>query len=99
MVSDFYTPQYFDPVKSSGVRYSFSGRCAARARCWMADICRGSIRRPATCFNCRLTERKRTIANRGEVPFDVESLRAFSDSVSTDRRDAVITAVRGSDCG
>ena len=24
-VSDFYTPNYFDPVKASGVRYSFSG--------------------------------------------------------------------------
>src|SRR5258707_4545382 len=31
MVSDFYTPQYFDPVKSSGVRYSYSGR-ACRPR-------------------------------------------------------------------
>ena len=25
MVSDFYTPHFFDPVKSSGVRYSFTG--------------------------------------------------------------------------
>ena len=25
MVSDFYTPKYFDPVVASGVRYSFSG--------------------------------------------------------------------------
>jgi hypothetical protein len=25
MVSDFYTPHYFDPVSSSGVRYSFTG--------------------------------------------------------------------------
>jgi hypothetical protein len=25
LVSDFYTPHYFDPVTSSGVRYSFSG--------------------------------------------------------------------------
>jgi hypothetical protein len=25
LVSDFYTPQYFDPVQSSGVRYSFTG--------------------------------------------------------------------------
>lgn len=24
-VSDFYTPEFFDPVKSSGVRYSFTG--------------------------------------------------------------------------
>jgi len=25
LVSDFYTPHYFDPVQSSGVRYSFTG--------------------------------------------------------------------------
>jgi hypothetical protein len=25
LVSDFYTPQYFDPVQSTGVRYSFTG--------------------------------------------------------------------------
>ncbi len=25
LVSDFYTPSYFDPVQSSGVRYSFTG--------------------------------------------------------------------------
>jgi hypothetical protein len=25
LVSDFYTPQYFDPVQSSGVRYSYTG--------------------------------------------------------------------------
>jgi hypothetical protein len=26
MVSDFYTPQYFEPVVSTGVRYSYSGK-------------------------------------------------------------------------
>jgi hypothetical protein len=25
LVSDFYTPQYFDPVRNQGVRYSFTG--------------------------------------------------------------------------
>jgi hypothetical protein len=28
LVSDFYTPHYFDPVQSSGVRYSFTGAIA-----------------------------------------------------------------------
>jgi hypothetical protein len=26
LVSDFYTPRYFDPVQSDSVRYSFTGR-------------------------------------------------------------------------
>src|SRR5262249_60863709 len=25
LVSDFYTPNYFDPVKAAGVRYSYTG--------------------------------------------------------------------------
>jgi hypothetical protein len=29
LVSDFYTPHYFDPVKASGVRYSFTGAITA----------------------------------------------------------------------
>lgn len=29
VVSDFYTPQFFDPVKASGVRYSFGGHIQA----------------------------------------------------------------------
>ncbi len=29
MVSDFYTPYYFDPVKSSGTRYSYTGAIAS----------------------------------------------------------------------
>ena len=29
LVSDFYTPHYFDPVKSTAVRYSFTGAITA----------------------------------------------------------------------
>jgi hypothetical protein len=29
LVSDFYTPQYFDPVKAPGVRYSYTGAITA----------------------------------------------------------------------
>ena len=29
VVSDFYTPNYFDPVKSAGTRYSFGGHITA----------------------------------------------------------------------
>ena len=29
LVSDFYTPNYFDPVKASGVRYSYTGAITA----------------------------------------------------------------------
>jgi hypothetical protein len=42
-------------------------------------------------FQLRVDGKKKTFVDHGEVPFDVESLRAFSDRASTDRRDAVIT--------
>jgi hypothetical protein len=41
-------------------------------------------------FQLQVDGKKTTIADKGEVPFAAESLRAFSDSVSTDRRDSVI---------
>ncbi len=41
-------------------------------------------------FQLQVDGKKKTIADKGEVPFAVESLRAFSDRVSADRRDSVI---------
>ena len=59
MVSDFYTPQYFDPAKSAAVRYSFSGQVRGPREVLDVDTCRDSIHRPATCSNSRSTERNR----------------------------------------
>ena len=89
MVSDFYTPQYFDPVKSSGVRYSISGKVCGPREVLDGGYLSWLIYRTATCFNSRSMERKRSIDDKGEVPFAVESLRG-SDIVSVGRRNAVI---------
>jgi hypothetical protein len=90
MVSDFYTPEYFDPLKSSAVRYSFSGQIRGPREVldggylsWV-DLDTGHL------FQLHVDGKKKTTVDQGEVPFDVESLRAFSDRMSTDRRDAVI---------
>jgi len=89
MVSDFYTPQYFDPVKSNGVRYSFCGQVRGPREVldggylsWFDPLSRH-------LFQLQVDGEK-TIVDQGEVPFAAENLRAFSDRVSTDRRDAVI---------
>ena len=72
-VSDFYTPHYFDPVKSSGVRYSISG-CVCGPREVLDD---GYLSwfDPQTrhLFQLQVDGNKQTIADRGEVPFAVES--------------------------
>jgi hypothetical protein len=41
-------------------------------------------------FQLQVDGKKKAIVDQGEIPFEVESLRAFSDRVSTQRRDAVI---------
>src|SRR4029077_20385648 len=80
MVSDFYTPQYFDPLKSSGVRYSFSGN--VRGPREVLDGGYLSLFDPQTrhLFQLEVDGKKKSITDRGEVPFGAESLRAFSDS-------------------
>jgi hypothetical protein len=90
MVSDFYTPQYFDPVKSRGVRYSFSGQVPGPREVLDGGYLSWFDPQTRHLFQLQVDGRKKTIADRGEVPFTVESLRAFSDRVSTDRRDFVI---------
>ena len=87
MVSDFYTPQYFDPVKSRGVRYSFSGQVRGPREVLDGGYLSWFDPQTRHLFQLQVDGKKKTIADKGEVPFAVESLRAFSDRVSADRRD------------
>jgi len=90
MVSDFYTRQYFDPLQSSGVRYSFSGQIRGPREVLDGGYLSWFDPETGHLFQLQVDRKKTQICDKGEVPFRVESLRAFSDSVSTDRRDAVI---------
>ncbi len=90
MVSDFYTPQYFDPVKSNGVRYSFSGQVRGPREVLDGGYLSWFDPQTRHLFQLQVDGKKKTIADKGEVPFAVESLRSFSDRVSTDRRDSII---------
>jgi hypothetical protein len=90
LVSDFYTPQYFDPVKSSSVRYSFSGQVRGPHEVLDGGYLSWFDPKTRHLFQLQVDGKKQTIADKGEVPFAAESLRAFSDRVSVDRREAVI---------
>ena len=81
LVSDFYTPQYFDPVKSSGVRYSFSGQVRGPREVLDGGYLSWFDPQTRHLFQLQVDGKKMTIADKGEVPFTVESLRAFSDRV------------------
>jgi hypothetical protein len=90
LVSDFYTPHYFDPVKSNGVRYSFSGQVRGPREVLDGGYLSWFYSQTRHLFQLQVDGKKATIVDKGEIPFEVESLRAFSDRVSVDRRDAVI---------
>src|SRR5262249_10275567 len=90
LVSDFYTPHYFDPVKSSGVRYSYSGQIHGPREVLDGGYLSWFDPQTRRLFQRQVDGNKATTINRGEIPFDAESLRAFSDRVSVDRREAVI---------
>jgi hypothetical protein len=90
MVSDFYTPHYFDPVKSSGIRYSYSGQVRGPREVLDGGYLSWFDPQSRHLFQLQVEGSKKTIIDRGEIPLDVESLRAFSDRVSADRREAVI---------
>jgi hypothetical protein len=90
LVSDFYTPNYFDPVKSSGVRYSYSGQVRGPREVLDGGYLSWFDPQTRHLFQLQVDGKKATIADRGEVPFAAESLRAFSDRVSTDRRGSVV---------
>jgi hypothetical protein len=90
LVSDFYTPVYFDPVKSTGARYSFSGQVRGPREVLDGGYLSWFDPQSRHLFQLQVDGKKRKIIDQGEVPFSVESLRAFSDRVSTDRRGFVI---------
>jgi hypothetical protein len=89
-VSDFYTPNYFDPVRSSGVRYSYSGQVRGPREVLDGGYLSWFDPQTRHLFQLQVDGTKATIVDKGEVPFVAESLRAFSDRVSADRRGAVI---------
>ena len=81
MVSDFYTPQYFDPVKSNGVRYSFSGSVRGPGEVLDGGYLSWFDPQTRHLFQLQVDGDTTTIDDKGEIPFEAESLRAFSDRV------------------
>ncbi|MCP1835706.1 hypothetical protein J2R76_004046 [Bradyrhizobium sp. USDA 4532] len=90
LVSDFYTPHYFDPVKTSSVRYSYSGQVRGPREVLDGGYLSWFDPQTRHLFQFQVDGTKATIADKGDIPLKAESLRAFSDRVSVDRREAVI---------
>jgi hypothetical protein len=86
VVSDFYTPHFFDPVTASGVRYSFSGAITQPLQVldggyisWWDPISKHM-------FQMFVQNGKQQILDRGSVPSGFGTLRSFADSFTNSVR-------------
>jgi hypothetical protein len=80
MLSDFYTPRYFDPVAATGVQYSFSGAITKPLQ--VLDGGYLSWWDPITThmFQLFVNGAKKRLEELGPVPGGFETLRSFTDS-------------------
>jgi hypothetical protein len=86
LVSDFYTPQFFDPKESSGVRYSFTGAITRPRQ--VLDGGYISWREPISghLWQLFVDDGQETFVDQGEIPLGVRSLRALSDRKTAEHR-------------
>jgi len=80
VVSDFYTPNFFDPVTAAGVRYSYSGAIKKPRQVleggyisWWDPISKHM-------FQLFVESGKTKIEDRGSVPEGFGTMRSFADS-------------------
>jgi len=80
LVSDFYTPNFFDPVTAPGVRYSFTGALTKPLE--VLDGGYMSWWDPASkhVFQLFVNGSKRKVEDRGVLPAGFGTLRSFTDS-------------------
>jgi hypothetical protein len=85
LLSDFYTPRFFDPVPAAGVRYSFTG--ALKTPLQVLDGGYLSWRDPVTThvFQLFVTGTKKEFVDRGPLPSGFR-LREFVDRMTAEFR-------------
>ena len=86
LVSDFYTPNFFDPVTSAGVRYSYTG--AIKEPRQVLDGGYISWWDPLTThvFQLFVDGGKQEFKDQGDVPAGFGTLRSFTDKITNQRR-------------
>jgi hypothetical protein len=86
LVSDFCTPNFFDPFARSGMRYSFTGAITEPYQVLEGGCL--SWMEPGTShlFQLLVAERQSHIIDRGPLPVDLGNLRSFSNRHSAQHR-------------
>jgi hypothetical protein len=97
LVSDFYTPNFFDPVAAPGVRYSYTGSITKPLE--VLDGGYLSWWDPTTkhVFQLFVTGTKKEFKDQGPLPKGFATLRSFTDSITNQlRKDLKKTPPKGS---
>ena len=87
LVSDFYTPNFFDPVTAPGVRYSYTGAIKAPRQVLNGGYISWWDPISTHVFQLFVDGGKQEFKDRGAVPAGFGTLRSFSDSFTNERRD------------
>lgn len=96
LVSDFYTPHFFDPVVSPGVRYSFTGAITEPFEVLDGGYLSWWDPTTAHVFQEFVTGTKKRIKDQGPLPKGFSTLRSFTDSITNKlRKDLKKTPPKG----
>jgi hypothetical protein len=91
LVSDFYTPNFFDPVRASGVRYSFTGAITEPRKVLDGGYLSWLDPETGHLFQVFVTGEQSEFIDRGPLPAGFENLRSVSDRHSEDHRMKAMT--------
>jgi hypothetical protein len=86
LVSDFYTPNFFDPVRADGVRYSFTGEINQPRKVLDGGYLSWFDPETQHLWQLFVGGDDPGFKDRGEIPDDMENLRAVSDRYSVQHR-------------
>jgi len=87
LVSDFYTPRFFDPVKADGVRYSYTGSITEPREVLDGGYISWWDPESKHVFQLFVDGKKKSIEDRGPLPAGFGTLRSFADSFTNVRRE------------
>lgn len=97
LVSDFYSPHFFDPVAAPGVRYSYSGAITKPLEVLDGGYVSWWDPDSKHVFQKFVTGKKGRVEDRGPLPKGFGTLRSFADSFTHKlRRDLKKAPPRGS---
>jgi hypothetical protein len=86
LVSDFYTPQFFDPVAVDGVRYSYTGALTEPRQVLDGGYLSWWDPQTKHVFQLFVNGDQQKIEDRGPLPAGFGTLRSFSDRFTNQHR-------------